>query len=474
MEPHRSRTTLPLSSLLGLALNAFLPGCEDNPSSRRRTPESPPRAAPPYGGARSRSSQSGPAGFSPGARGLALAEMYTPYPPGSWRKLPPATLESVRLWVSHVLIRHREVTRGGVVFGPLDVVAPPQVSRSRHQALALAQRLQEQARAAPERFATLARHRSEDEVTRTTGGSLGAVHGLSLLAFPQVLDAFATLQPGEVSEVVETDYGFHVFELRAPPPARTFNASHIVIGYDDAPWLQQHLARGTVPRRSRSEAIELATHLYERARAAPTEFAALASRYSEHFDAARGGDLGAWSTRRPGGYGRELELLAELPVGGVAPPIDTLFGVEVLQRTADRPREVFAAEPIRLPFDPDPAASGPFSKPAVLALATALTRSLSAAPQRFAELQARHCCAGEVLRWSESQEPTALATTIERLAVGQIAPEPIAFASSYVIPRRVDPEPTLPRNALRFAVPGTLSVDEQEVRAASATAATRD
>lgn len=398
-----------------------------------------------------------PAAEQPG--GVPLADMLAPYPHGRWRLAPRAQLGLVRIWASHILIRHRDATLGGVVFGPLETVGARSSIRTRAEARELAERVADEARAVPEQFAALARRRSEDRVTQITGGSLGALHGLSLLVFPQVLDTFAALQPGEVSRAVETDYGFHVFQLRPIPPEHTFNASHIVIGYDEATWLAENLARGPVPRRSRAEALTLATDLYERARAAPLDFADLAARHSEHRDAVHGGDFGAWSTRRPEGYSRELELLLELPVYGVAPPIDTLFGIEVVQRTPDRPRERLAMEMIRLPFDPAAAPSEPTSKPAVLELATRLARQLSSDPQHFPALQAEYCCAGQSMQWTQRQEPTLVAFAAERLELGEIAAQPIEFASSYAIAKRIDPELAPPLTRLVFQLPAPADVD---------------
>jgi PPIC-type PPIASE domain len=214
-----------------------------------------------------------------------------------------------------------------------------------------------------------------------------------------------------------------------------------------------------VPRRGRDEALSLATSLYERARAAPLEFAELAAQHSEHLDAVHGGDFGAWSTREPDAYSRELELLLELPVYGVAPPIDTLFGIEVVQRTPDRPRERFAMEMIRLPFDADAAPSEPTSKPAVLELAMGLARQLSSEPQRFAALQAKYCCAGQMMKWTARQEPTLLAYAAERLSLSEIAAQPIEFASTYAIPRRVDPELMPPERPRVFQLPAPTDID---------------
>lgn len=433
--PHRLAARSTLSSA-ALALAVVALGC-DGLGGASFVPD-PARPRPELAGGESPSRAVTSASAPEHVTAVRLADMLAPYPHGRWRLAARAEVARARVWASHILVRHRDVGLGGVVFGPLER-ATRRPERTRADARALAQRIAEEARSAPERFAALAREHSEDLVTKTTNGSLGAVSGASLLAFPQVLDAFAALRSGEVSEAVETDYGFHVFRLRPPPPERSLSAAHIVIGYDEATWLEAHLARGPVPRRSRDAALSIASALYERALAAPREFAALAVESSEHMDALHGGDFGEWSTAAPGAYGRELELLLELPVYGVAPPIDTLFGIEIVQRTPDRPRERFAVQMIRLPFDPSAAPSTPSSRSSVLALATGLAEQLSLAPERFSALQAQYCCAAETLQWTERQEASWVAYAAERLPLGGISPRPIEFASTYVIAKRVEP-----------------------------------
>jgi peptidyl-prolyl cis-trans isomerase C len=67
-------------------------------------------------------------------------------------------------------------------------------------------------------FAALARANSEDPSSREQGGSLGAfTQGTHTKSFD---DAAFALQPGKVSAVVQTEYGFHVIKVTAREPAR--------------------------------------------------------------------------------------------------------------------------------------------------------------------------------------------------------------------------------------------------------------
>jgi len=105
-------------------------------------------------------------------------------------------VEKVR--TRHILIRYR---------GALN--ARPDVRRTREQALDLARRVREEVTAEGADFATVARHRSEDG-SAASGGDLGLL-GRGLLYEPYEDAAFA-LQVGEISQPVETPFGFHIIQ----------------------------------------------------------------------------------------------------------------------------------------------------------------------------------------------------------------------------------------------------------------------
>ncbi len=345
------------------------------------------------------------------------------YPPGKWRLLPAAELGATMLWLSDIVIRHSGVSFPNVSFNHSGwLTAEPLQARSQQEALARAEEVVRRARDG-ESFEDLAREYSDELETSSRGGSLGGVLASHLLPWPHVLDALETLGPGEVSNVIETDTGYHVLLRRPPPPDVTVSGRRLVIAHDGAPWIAL-AARGPVPQRSRAEALALARDLYERARAQPAEFELLVTERSEHRDGARGGDFGTWSTREPTELPREVEVLAGLGIGEVAAPIDSLWGIQIIQRTEDRARERFAMASLELIYDPSRPESEPASRQSAQRRIEELSVNLREHPDRFAALQREYCC-DVVSEIVSGRHSPALESALGQLAPEQITGEPI-------------------------------------------------
>lgn len=97
---------------------------------------------------------------------------------------------------AHILIRYAGSTR-----------APADVTRSKADAEKLAQEIARKAKAGAD-FTALADEYTEDPSGKGRGGSLGAFPKGRMV--PEFDKATFELQPGQVSDVVETGFGFHI------------------------------------------------------------------------------------------------------------------------------------------------------------------------------------------------------------------------------------------------------------------------
>jgi peptidyl-prolyl cis-trans isomerase SurA len=375
-----------------------------------------------------------------GAPAAPPIQRVLPYPRGRWRLSTQEELSQVVVWFSHVLIRHSDVLDHGVSFSPLEWTStPPRSQLSRDDALILSRRIADEAASGKVSFDDLAARYSEDITTAQRGGSMGGVTASFISPWWQILDALAVLEPGQTSEVIETPFGFHILEKRAPPPEQKVSGARIVIAHEDAPAIRLAHSRGRVPNRSRVEAEKLAREIFERARNNPAEFPQLVERYSEHIDAESQGDLGEWSTHEAQSPEREIETLAQLQVGDVSPPIETLYGFQILMRTPNRERVEFAHEALELFFDPRALEGVPDSEAKVREQAVELAERIRREPQAFDVLRKELCCHQSHV-WREGRREKSVQTALAGLAVGAISTTPVRTLSSFAILRRLDPK----------------------------------
>lgn len=384
-------------------------------------------------------------------------EQLTAAPYGRWRLADRTELRRVVLWLSHVLVRHSDSSRRAISFsfGDWDA-APPPPARSRKEALALARQIAAQAEARPDAFAELAKRHSDDPSTRERGGSLGGISASQLEPWRGVLDAVAAAGSSGVTQVVETDFGFHVLK-RNPPPARaTVSGAHIVIGYDEARWLQIQKCKD-IPRRSRDAALALAREVYQRSLAEPSRFEALVEQYSEHCDAMQAGDLGTWSTHEPSYIPVEVEVLQGLEVGEIAAPLDSSLGFQIIKRTPNRKRKQYAVDALYLGFDPAAPEADKSSRASVLREAEVLASELAADPSRFTRVKNERWV-GPIERYPAGQGFPPLNIALEQISFGKVTP-PIEWGLNYVIGKRVDPATLPPLPPVRFDLPAPPAPD---------------
>jgi peptidyl-prolyl cis-trans isomerase SurA len=111
------------------------------------------------------------------------------------------------------------------------VILPRPDSAARARGLATAESLLVVLRGGAD-FADIARRLSADTATRDSGGSLGWFRrGTMVKAFEET--AFR-LKPGEISDVVETDFGYHIIQVQRVQPAEVL-ARHILIQPEISP-----------------------------------------------------------------------------------------------------------------------------------------------------------------------------------------------------------------------------------------------
>jgi parvulin-like peptidyl-prolyl isomerase len=370
--------------------------------------------------------------------------MYSSYPRGRWRLVPIAELQRVQLWASHILVRHEESLAAETPFSEVPgweaLDSPP--SRTRDEALQLAQQIAVEARQSPGEFARLCEKYSEDIETRTRGGSLGGIAiGSWAVRWPQAVDALAATTPGQVSSVVETEFGFHVLLRRAPPAPTQVAAQRIIIGHGAAPFL------GTVSvpvKRPRGEALELATRIAAEARGEISRFPELVDRYTEGPDKDQAGDIGVWSSREVSTLGREIEALAASSVGDVIGPFDSAFGFQVLLRTPVIPRKKYAAAIAKFPFDADAPADSEKSKAAALARARELIQATSKHTKLVGDLKEGGERVSIAEQWTAGRGAYRLDHELEQMGIGGVTPEPVERTWFYVVAQRLDPA-TQPR-----------------------------
>jgi PPIC-type PPIASE domain/SurA-like N-terminal domain len=138
----------------------------------------------------------------------------------------PTTEEQVR--AQHILVRIIEpqptatpLPEGQPTPTPDPSAQPTPVPRSDDQALARINEVKLKLDAGGD-FATLAKEYSEDTGSKDQGGELGWFGKGQMVA--EFEEAAFKLQPGQVSEPVKTQFGYHLIKVEERDPARTIDA----------------------------------------------------------------------------------------------------------------------------------------------------------------------------------------------------------------------------------------------------------
>jgi len=146
-----------------------------------------------------------------------------------WKEHPVEFTEPGKAQVRHVLIGFRAQD------------GPEAREAARERAAAARKRI-----AGGEDFGAVARDMSDDSGSASKGGELGEITRASVVK--EFADVAFTIPVGELSQVFETNYGFHVLQVESRKPDRLRPLSecveeiHIVIGRDLADSLARHAA----------------------------------------------------------------------------------------------------------------------------------------------------------------------------------------------------------------------------------------
>ncbi len=359
---------------------------------------------------------------------------------GQWRQISDVGLRKSLLSLSQIVFRHEDVIPSLVPLSVLDWnLGVPTAPRGVNEAYQLADRLASELQNRKTSFGE-ALLKSEDPLTRSSGGRLGVFPASEFSMWPEVLDCLEPLSLGEVSTAVATPFGIHIFRRDPLPPLETFSATRLIVGYDGAEFLR-HVARGPgvfekARMRSRNQAKALAEDL--RSQATPENFRALVTKYSEHRDAENGGDIGVWSSREPSIFPRLLDSILALPVGGLSEPVDSELGFQIFLRTEPSTRTRFALRARRLAFDPDADETDPESSNTILRMAEGALagwRALLAKGMPAAQLPDL----GELETWTLGRGPDGVDDAIQRVGPGQLLPAPVRSDYTYLIGLRVEP-----------------------------------
>jgi PPIC-type PPIASE domain len=134
-------------------------------------------------------------GAPPAAPQEPTAEAPSPEAPAAPTPPPPP---EPTVAASHVLIQYKGSLRAG-----------PNITRTKDEAKKLAAEVQAKAKKGQE-FAGLAKQYSDEPGAKERAGNLGKFTRSTMVK--PFADAAFALKPGDISDIVETDFGFHVIK----------------------------------------------------------------------------------------------------------------------------------------------------------------------------------------------------------------------------------------------------------------------
>lgn len=255
---------------------ALVLGCAEEPAA---TPPAPPPAATP-----------------------APAAAVTP--PTTEIRVPPTT--DRRFAARHILVTYQGA-----------VGALPTITRTKEEARARVEEAKAKIAGGAD-FAEMAKAYSDDS-TGPRGGDLGGFdEGTMVKPFEAAL---RLLKPGEISPVVETEFGFHLIQRQ---PLVEIHAAHLMVSWAGADKAPAGVTRTKEEAKARAEAARA------EALAGGKDWDALVLTYSDGPLKEDGGDLG-WFGRRQ--LAPQLDDAAfQLDIGALSEVVETPRGYHLLKR----------------------------------------------------------------------------------------------------------------------------------------------
>lgn len=213
------------------------------------------------------------------------------------------------LSAAHILIMHKGSER-----------VPADVTRSKEEALALAQEITKKAKADGADFAALAKEHSEGP-SGPRGGSLGNFAPDQMVK--PFSDATLKLAIGQVSDPVETQFGYHIIQRQEVQVIPKASARHILVMYAGSERAPANITRTKEEAQARIQECLARTQKDEK-------FEALAQEYSDCPSARDGGDLGEF----PEGvmHPKFDEATFACEVGKITGVVETPFGYHIIYR----------------------------------------------------------------------------------------------------------------------------------------------
>ena len=141
-----------------------------------------------------------------------------------------------------------------------------------------------------------------------------------------------------------------------------------------------------------------------------------------------------------------MEALDQLEPGQVAPPFDSLFGIEIVMRVPNPRRAGYGFEGLELYFDPAVPEADAKSRASVQAEARRLSEELRRSPSKLPSLSQQYGPYRD--HWLDGRGLPELTAALRDVKVGNVLVEPVRSGTVFLVARRVAPRNPAPLAAL--------------------------